>query len=115
MPRLEAPSSYREASVEDRRALSSGCGPRTRFGLVSKAVPDHLLGVDVSEACEIHDWEYANAEEPRSVADARFHRNLTKLVDSRGGPLRWFRRCLAWWYYKAVAKHGEASYGGKLE
>lgn len=109
MFRLESPESFRRASIEDRADVANGCGPEG----ASKIVPDFILGVDVSEACEIHDWEYQHGEDLRSIVDARFHRNMRTLIDAKGaGPLRWARRCIAWWYHRSVTAAGDRFFGG---
>lgn len=113
--KIEAPSSYLEADEEERNAISNGCGPRSRFGVVGRMIPDSILGVDISEACSVHDWEYFHADDPRSLADARFHRNMTTLIEKRGGIFKALRHLVASAYYRAVRLHGGPSFGGKIK
>ena len=107
MPRLEAPQSYRNASRQERLDVSNGCGP----GGASHVVPNTILGLDVVEACHIHDWEYVHADDMRSVVDARFLRNLYALIDAAGGWLRRPRRWIAWYWYSAVSRFGGPRFG----
>ena len=111
MTRLESSLAYQQASRELIDEISNGCGPG---GWKFDVVPDNLLGVDISRACEIHDWDYADGtlDRHRNEADKRFLRNMRKLVRAAGGPrhLRWARLCLAWWYYRGVHKLGAAAF-----
>ena len=106
---LRMPQSYADASEAERNEKTNGCGS---YGL-EKLVPDNLLGVEIAEACRIHDWEYGEGatQEDRKNADERFLHNMRHLVDVEGGfVLRMLRRLLAWWYYRAVRKFGSDAF-----
>ena len=54
---LYAPVSYWEAAPSEKRKICNGCG--TKEGL---NVPDTMWGLDISEACKIHDWMYQHGK-----------------------------------------------------
>lgn len=103
---LITPASFRNASPAERAAVSNGCGPQSRFGGL---VPDKLLGLSITCACDRHDWQYHHKVN-KNVADRTFFANMCILIDKRGGPLRWPRRVLAWWYFRAVVRLGDRAY-----
>lgn len=92
---------------------SFGCGPG---GIGDILVPDTMYGLDVSDACRIHDWYYRfysdNTEEGRRVADDVFKNNLLRIVraKSKSKILRWLRvrRCRT--YYSLVRFGGGPAY-----
>ncbi len=99
---LYAPPSYIAAYPAVRAAVANGCGPA---GWLGRLVPDHLWGLDITPACEIHDWMYAEGEteEERHLADRVFLNNMLRLIEAAGGPwwLQWLRRRKALSYYNA--------------
>ena len=107
MAKLEAPRSYIEASPEERRDVSNGCGPDG----ASSVVPNNILGLNILESCNIHDWEYSTGDDIRSCIDARFYRNLLCTVNEKGGLLLYPRRWIAFWYYKILINAGSRFYG----
>ena len=96
----EAPPSYEDADDTQRDLIVNGCGPQSwKFDLI----PDRLLGISVSEICNIHDWEYVHHEgRTRKQADKRMLSNMRALVRERGGWLMWPRLGLAWFAYLAL-------------
>jgi hypothetical protein len=58
-----------------------GCGPG---GIGDVFVPDSILGLDVSEACRIHDWYYrlweGETEEDRYYADRVGRNNTIRII-----------------------------------
>lgn len=109
---LEAPKTFREASEKERSEVSNGCGPQwAAFDIV----PDHLFGLRIGCACDIHDWMYEEgaALEDKDVADATFYRNMRSIVEREGGWLKQPRLLLAWWYYRAVKRFGRDSFTGE--
>jgi len=116
---LYAPASYIAAPPETRLQVVNGCGPG---GWKVDLVPDRMWGLDVSPACDIHDWMYvvgltlADKEE----ADRVFLNNLLRLIDSAPGwhnqlwLLKRLRRNRARFYYEAVQHFGgPAFWSGK--
>jgi len=104
--RLEAPEEYHEADPAEVDEVVNGCGPES----VSFLVPDSILGVDISGACRVHDWEYHEGRRPRKEIDTRFLRNMLILIDARGGIMRHIRRIIARWYWRSVKNAGEVFY-----
>lgn len=104
--KLEAPASYKDATVEERDAVSNGCGPDG----ASHLIPDYAFGADFSQACSVHDWEYTEGVDQRSVIDARFYRNLKAAAREAPFYLRPFALLAARWYYRIVSVAGAAYY-----
>ena len=113
---LYAPESYSRLSEAEKKKVCSGCGTK---GIGAKLVPDSLFGVNITEACNIHDYMYyigALIEEKQS-ADRAFLNNMVRLINAQqprwyeyftGGARRWKRRRLklAKLYYEAVDVFG---------
>lgn len=114
-PSLYAPASYVDAPPETRAQVINGCGPG---GWKVDLVPDTIWGLDVSPACDIHDWMYATGEtiEDKDEADRVFLNNVLRLIDAAGGCglMKRLRRRRARIYYKAVQHFGgPAFWAGK--
>ena len=73
-------------------------------------IPDKVFGTDLTVACEIHDWMYANGDYPRKVSDDAFHENLRTLFDS--GNVGLLGKLVAFVYYAGVRLFGSSSYKG---
>ena len=99
---LYAPASYN--AIERKKC--DGCGS----GWNVKLVPDSILGCDITEACNIHDYMYSIGQtiEHKESADRAFLNNMTRLVMEYGG--NWFtinlRLALIKRYYNAVKYYG---------
>ena len=104
---LYAPASYVAAPPEVRRLATNGCGTDGWKGAI---VPETMYGLDVSPACNIHDWMYVAGETiaDKDEADRAFLNNLLRLIEACGGPgwLGWLRRRRARIYYEAVRLFG---------
>lgn len=105
---LYAPEEYWRLTRCDREALTNGCGTK---GLVGILVPDSLLGLDISAACDIHDYMYfaGYGIAGKETADRTFLNNVLRIiaVESTAGTLViTIRRWLAMRYYKAVRDFG---------
>lgn len=107
---LTATPAFWAASETDRRANCNGCGQS--WGDV--LVPDAVYGLNISAACCIHDWMYAEGvtADDKSTADDVFLTNMMAIIEHASSrslfawllaPLR-RRRCLA--YYEAVRAFG---------
>lgn len=94
----------------------NGCGTD---GWKGDLVPDTLGGIDISEACAIHDYEYSigGTEEDREVANMNFLCNMVIIIrrddtwlTNEGIALKW-----AMQYYLAVEEYGNQyfSYNNK--
>ena len=106
---LIARKSFREASKEERAAVSNGCGPQSHL---RDLVPNKLLGRHIGCACDVHDWMYEEGGDARDrrVADAVFFLNMCKIIDDEGGLLRIPRKILARWYFRAVVAFGKNAF-----
>jgi len=87
---------------------SFGCGPG---GLGDLFIPDNIFGVDVSNACRIHDWYYrfwpGNTEKDRKMADQLMRKNLLIIVRAKSNPFAlWLREPICQIYYIMVRKYG---------
>jgi len=102
---LFAPTGYWCLTDAGRTAFCNGCGARGKLDLI----PDNLLGLDISECCNIHDYMYATADntiEAKDSADRTFLNNMLRLICNKGGFLAPLRRKRAYVYYLAVHKFG---------
>ena len=104
---LYAPQSYIQANPHDRTYRVNGCGPG---GWLNRLVPDTIYGLDVSEACNIHDWMYfvGLTIEDKERADRVMLNNLIRIIDANTsfGWLRRLRYRRARTYYDAVCTFG---------
>lgn len=103
--RLYAPPRYWDLSEKTRQLLSNGCGTD---GWKGKLVPESMYGLNISAACDIHDYMYLIGETQvdKEEADRVFLNNLLRIIENRGGWLAWFRRRRALKYYEAVEQFG---------
>lgn len=74
---LYAPSSYWQADKVHLRSRVNGCGPSSWPAWV---VPDSLVGMDISEACYIHDYMYGEDGTTQEIADKTFLKNMKQLI-----------------------------------
>lgn len=109
---LKAPKGFWSIELEDLFEMvgKGGCGPG---GIGDYFVSDHILGIDVSPGCIIHDYEYATGKigEDKFYADARLKMNLYILIDNskmcqESKSLDFVTRSIANGYYTAVRDFG---------
>ena len=74
---LYAPNEYHEASYKERDKFCNGCGAE---GGVK--VPDKMWGLNIKEACNIHDWMTAKGKTLMDFlfAAGMFILNLTLII-----------------------------------
>jgi len=106
-PRFVSPKSYKLASKAKRKQVCNGCGPKGYDWFV----PDNLLGIDITECCNIHDWMYkcGKSNWERNWADMMFYINMRIAINfpkNTWKRLREYRFELAIFYYTMVKKHG---------
>lgn len=110
-PILYAPESYWSATPEIKAIVLNGCGPG---GWKVDLVPDTIWLLDVSPACDIHDWMYACGATiaDKDEADRTMLNNCLRLIQAAGGwwPLPMLRRQRAKIYYLAVKYFGGPAY-----
>ena len=88
--------------------ITNGCGSDSaKFDFV----PDKILGLDISEACNVHDFMYAMAapkEDERVKADTAFLYNMITIINAKtkNRLLLYLRRWVAKRYYLAVKYFG---------
>ena len=104
---LYAPESYWNASQEDRDSICNGCGVN---GWKGKLVPDRIYFLNITEACNIHDWMYYEGEtiKDKEEADRTFLNNMCRIIDDKTyfSFMTTLRKDRAWIYYLAVHKFG---------
>ena len=104
--KLYAPEAYFRLSPEAKREIVNGCGP----GKFSFLIPDTMYGLDVSAACDIHDYMYFMGEtiEDKKEADRVFMNNLLRIIEAKTQSkiLSWLRKRRAVKYFSAVAMFG---------
>jgi hypothetical protein len=78
---LVAPESFWNATAAKRAEVCNGCGAKS--GISKYLVPNHMWGLAVKPACNIHDWMYSEgrSEADREAADLRFLCNLLALIE----------------------------------
>ena len=115
MVELYAPEIYMTLSPEDRARIVNGCGPG---GWKVDLVPDTIYGLDVSAACDIHDFMYTVGTDlqDKEEADRVLLNNILRLIEAGSGCwlMRRLRRNRARIYYEAVEHFGgPAFWSGK--
>ena len=107
MSKLYSPLSYRSASLTEKSIHCNGCGP---MGWKGSLVPNTIYGLDISEACNIHDWMYYEGIS-KEDADTVFYDNMVALIDNGSWFLGVPRRFRAKGYYLAVKNFGGKHFG----
>ena len=76
---LDAPEEYWKLTHKEREKIVNECGPD---GFINRLIPNHLLGLDISDACNIHDFMFAKAKnhEEHREADKTFLKNIDKKI-----------------------------------
>lgn len=114
---LVAPVSFWESTPEDREPICNGAGAAGGMKF-----PSTFWGLNVREAFDIHDWDYAIGGNAlaRLRADTNMLINCERLVESRttrfpvvGFILRWLRGVRANTYYRAVRDFGHDAFNTK--
>lgn len=88
----------------------NGCGTESTW-----YIPDTIYGLDISEACNRHDYMYTmgNTEKDREFADIIFLRNLVTLIRNNSKLLYLPRLYRAITYYFFVDEFGYAAFRSK--
>ena len=110
---IESTLAYKALRPEEKALICNGCGAaNAKFDFV----PDRIYGLPIGPACEVHDFDYhvGTKEADRLTADLRLLANVLRLINAKGGWLRWLRRRRAYKYYEAVREGGgRAFWAGK--
>ena len=110
-PKYILPKSYQLASRAERKKHCNGCGPKGYDWFI----PDNLLGINITECCNIHDWmyTYGTTLEDKNWADYTFLINMRIAINnplSKWKQLQKYRKELALFYYTMVKKHGDEAF-----
>ena len=105
---LAAPEEFWSAPPELLARVCNGCGPGNwKIDLV----PDKLLGLNISEPCNIHDFDYYLGVD-KEAADERFLDNLISTIRAADNDLLLpLRLQQAACFYVAVKRCGAAFFG----
>lgn len=110
MTKLFAPSGYWGLTEQAKKEICNGCGSsQSKFDFV----PDNILGLNINEACNIHDYMYyiGVTIEDKKKADRALLNNLLRIIDLEScWLLKRPRRFIAYGYYDAVKKFGGPAY-----
>lgn len=106
---LYAPLSYHQASCAAKRKVCNGCGAKGGI-----KVPDTMYGLDIKEACNIHDWMFKHGKTYADFlfANGIFQVNLTRIIvqQSANKFMIMLRLRRASKYFNAVAMLGQDAY-----
>ena len=118
--KLYSPKEYEQVNAVVKNSICKGCGPGT--GWKEAIVPDSILGVNINEACNIHDFMYSDkyhemkgikkSAESKKNADCVFLGNMTTLIMNKPS-WKWVKRLrlkIAHKYYQAVKHFGGPSF-----
>lgn len=115
MAELYAPKEYWEIPERIRNLRPTACGAGKGIG--DAIIPDKIWGLDITEACRIHDFMYSQGrtEEDRLEADRVLLNNILRLIeaDLKASSIPFWRaavasarRYRAMTYYNAVRDFG---------
>ena len=101
MKKLQAPEEYWKLDDEEKKKLFNQCGPD---GPLNNLVPNHLLGLNISAQCDVHDFMFANARNSEELkeADKVFLANMMTHIENNPSFVSIWRRMLAYIYFGAV-------------
>jgi len=99
--KLEAPKEYFELSKDEKRKITNKCGPD---GFINKIIPNSLLGLDISESCNIHDFmfHHSKTKEDFKRSDKTFLKNLKKEIKTSNFIMEPIRKTFSYFYYYVV-------------
>jgi hypothetical protein len=87
---LFAPPDYWRLSAIAKGRICNGCGTK---GLCGYLIPDTIWGLNITVACDIHDFMYSTGKtaEDKVVADRVFLYNMQRLIEA-GWQWNWLKR-----------------------
>ena len=107
--RLEAPEAYWKLSKVEKKRICNGCGPS---GWLGTFVPDTVIFLSISAACDIHDYMYEVGKtiEDKDRADKMFLENMKAIIEKETyfSWLKSLRIKRANYNYNVVCEHGES-------
>ena len=116
MTKLNELYGYYDTPKKVRDTIVNGCGP-SGWGWKARIIPETLYGLDVSEACNIHDFGYyfgVTLWDKESVDDM-FLENMNTLISKGSWWFRFLRRRRALKYYWAVRIFGKRAFMANKE
>lgn len=106
---LFAPQGYIKLTPKKRKEICNGCGAKGGI-----PVPNTFWGLDIKEACNIHDYMYhmGKTHANKLEADRVFRNNLTRIIEARTswGFLKRLRHRRKKTYCLFVEEWGETAY-----
>lgn len=106
---LYAPYAYTQLTPQEKSEICNGCGAKGGI-----PVPRTFYGLDISEACNIHDYRYFMGEtwDEKRFADDEFLKNLNSIIDSTNSFkfLTALRKMRAYEYVTAVRLWGDKAF-----
>ncbi len=112
---LCVPKSYYDASPEELTHIVNGCGAAGSW--LSTFIPERFKGLDISLACDIHDWCYHHGQDwnDKLIADRIFLFNMIVVIDNAevngdGKNKSRDRRDRSKLYFDFVSKYGKSAY-----
>ena len=111
---MRVPIEFEHTPGSLKELICNGCGAGNA---TIDFVPDTIYGLSISQACNVHDFEYwwHNSEYSREKADENFIYNLNYLIDIEGGWMKYVRKARAWLYFKAVRYWGATAFADKSQ
>ena len=105
--KLIAPIDYYTLSDKEKKDICNGCGARDGI-----KVPDSILWLSISEACNIHDYMYqiGKTGEDKKHSDKTFFLNMITLIEDGWKILQHRRILAAYTYYVAVRDFGDSAF-----
>jgi hypothetical protein len=107
---LDCPPGYLDLSEIEKFTICNGCG---RAGAKFDFIPQTVWGLDITEACYVHDYAYFLGESwaDKERADRQFFNNMLVIIENKSNfLLRALRRRRALKYYEAVCELGGAAF-----
>lgn len=99
--KLKAPEEYWLLTETERKEMLNQCGPN---GPLNHLIPNHLLGLNISESCDIHDFMYIKSLSGKDLkkADRIFFDNMMTQVKNGSSSVSIWRKILAYINFGAV-------------
>ena len=99
--KLQAPDEYWNLEDKEKKKLLNQCGPN---GPLNHVIPDHLLGLDIGQSCDVHDFMFSQAlnSDDHRLADKVFLSNMMTQIENNPSPISLWRKMLAYIYFGAV-------------
>lgn len=105
--KLDIPEGFAALTDAEKAVICNGAGAADGI-----KVPNTMYGLDMKIAFDIHDYDYWRGRtlKDKREADERMRRNMSAIINNRGGWLTWLRRYRATTYYSAVVDYGHNAF-----